>query len=151
VRQWATKWSRIAPGEENRIEERGPDRARIVRPKQHGVPARFQLPLFQRCRRPFTQRWTAKRRTWSKASSPWRSASLVGEWPGDAPRALIMHADPLSAYAYRWFDGVAPRPVIDKAFDRYWRHLRWPHAVRHDRRARARASRNRSPRAGLAA
>ncbi len=39
-----------------------------------------------------------------ECSSPWRSARYVGEWAGTAPRALIMHADPMSAYAYRWFD-----------------------------------------------
>lgn len=59
-----------------------------------------------------------------EASSPWSSAAMVARWPGDAPRALIMHADPLSAYAYRWFGSVAPREMIDRGFDWYWRHLR---------------------------
>jgi alpha-1,6-mannosyltransferase len=59
-----------------------------------------------------------------EASSPWGSASMVGRWPGNAPRALIMHADPLSAYAYRWLGGVASRETIDKGFDWFWRHLR---------------------------
>jgi len=59
-----------------------------------------------------------------EASSPWGSASMVGRWPGRAPRALIMHADPLSAYAYRWLGGVASRDTIDKGFDWFWRHLR---------------------------
>ena len=59
-----------------------------------------------------------------EASSPWGSAAMVARWPGDARRALILHADPLSAYAYRWFGSLAPRPVIDRGFDRYWRHLR---------------------------
>lgn len=59
-----------------------------------------------------------------EASSPWSSAAMVGRWPGRAPRALIMHADPLSAYAYRWFGSVASREVIDRSFDWYWRHLR---------------------------
>ncbi|MBO9723464.1 MAG: glycosyltransferase [Novosphingobium sp.] len=59
-----------------------------------------------------------------EASSPWSSASMVGRWQGAAPRALIMHADPLSAYAYRWFGSVADRTVIDRGFDWYWRHLR---------------------------
>ena len=35
-----------------------------------------------------------------------------------------MHADPMSAWAYRWLDGVASRKTIDKGFDRFWRHLR---------------------------
>jgi len=58
-----------------------------------------------------------------EASSPWSSAAMVGRWPGRAPRALIMHADPLSAYAYRWFGTVASREAIDRGFNWYWRHL----------------------------
>lgn len=59
-----------------------------------------------------------------EASSPWGSAAMVARWPGHAPRALIMHADPLSAYAYRWFSPVASEAMIDRGFDWYWRHLR---------------------------
>ena len=59
-----------------------------------------------------------------EASSPWRSASMVARWPGTAPRALIMHADPLSAYAYRWFGPIFSRATIDKRFEPFWRHLR---------------------------
>ena len=64
-----------------------------------------------------------------EASSPWSSAAMVGRWPGKAARALIMHADPLSAYAYRWFGSVATREAIDRSFDWYWRHLRRLDAV----------------------
>ena len=59
-----------------------------------------------------------------EASSPWGSATAVAEWPGAAPRALVMHADPMSAYAYRWFEGVASRAFIDRGFEWFWRHLR---------------------------
>ena len=59
-----------------------------------------------------------------EASSPWGSATAVAEWPGAAPRALIMHADPLSAFAYRWLENVVSRRTIDKGFDWFWRHLR---------------------------
>lgn len=59
-----------------------------------------------------------------EASSPWGSASAVAGWPGTAPRALIMHADPLSAWAYRWLENLVSRPVIDRGFDWFWRHLR---------------------------
>ncbi len=59
-----------------------------------------------------------------EASSPWGSASMVGRWRGAALRSLVMHADPLSAYAYRWFGGVASRDLIDRGFDWFWRRLR---------------------------
>lgn len=59
-----------------------------------------------------------------EASSPWGSASMVARWRGNAPRSLIMHADPLAAYPYRWFGAVADREQIDRHFDWFWRHLR---------------------------
>jgi alpha-1,6-mannosyltransferase len=49
---------------------------------------------------------------------------MVGRWQGAASRSLVMHADPLAAYAYRWLGGVAPVAAIDRWFGRFWRHLR---------------------------
>ncbi|MDR2856981.1 MAG: glycosyltransferase [Novosphingobium sp.] len=59
-----------------------------------------------------------------EVSSPWASPAMVGRWRGRALRSLVMHADPLSAYAYRWFGGIASRDRIDRMFTPYWRHLR---------------------------
>ena len=59
-----------------------------------------------------------------EASSPWRAAEAVASWRSDTPRALMMHADPLAAFAYRWFGQVASREAIDRGFDWFWRHLR---------------------------
>lgn len=58
-----------------------------------------------------------------EASSPWRSAEMVAQWRGPARRALVMHADPLAAYAYRWFEPIAGQPAIDRGFAWFWRHL----------------------------
>lgn len=60
-----------------------------------------------------------------EVSAPWASASMVARWRGSAPRSLIMHADPLGNYAYRWFRGLASRNAIDRGFGWFWRHLRW--------------------------
>lgn len=49
---------------------------------------------------------------------------MVADWRGSALRSLVAHADPLSAYAYRWFGPFAERATIDRSFDWYWRHLR---------------------------
>lgn len=59
-----------------------------------------------------------------EVSSPWRSPSFVARWPGKVPRALVMHADPLSAYAYRWLEPLISRERIDKGFEQFWTHLR---------------------------
>ncbi len=58
-----------------------------------------------------------------EVSSPWRSPAWVAQWPGTAPRALFMHADPLSGYAYRWFEPALSVPTIDRLFGPYWHHL----------------------------
>src|SRR3954468_4508373 len=49
-----------------------------------------------------------------EASSPWSSATMVGRWQGAATRSLVMHADPLAAYAYRWLGGIARTEMIDR-------------------------------------
>lgn len=59
-----------------------------------------------------------------ECSSPWRSPSWVANWPGKGPRSLFMHADPMTAYAYRWFDPLLPRSATDRLFAPYWRHIR---------------------------
>jgi alpha-1,6-mannosyltransferase len=59
-----------------------------------------------------------------EASSPWRSPLMVANWRPETPKALVMHADPLSAYAYRWLEPLVSREMIDRQFVRYWDHLR---------------------------
>jgi alpha-1,6-mannosyltransferase len=59
-----------------------------------------------------------------EASSPWRSPLMVANWRPGTPKALVMHADPLSAYAYRWLEPIVRRETIDRRFGRYWTHLR---------------------------
>jgi len=59
-----------------------------------------------------------------EASSPWSSATMVGRWQGAASRSLVMHADPMAAYAYRWLGGFARTETIDRWFAPFWRHLR---------------------------
>lgn len=112
----------IAPGERDLVEERGPN-ARIVWLKSTVFPLDFNYRYFSDIPALYAA-LDRENPDFVEASSPWRSASVIADWPGKAPRALIMHADPLSAYAYRWLDPVASRDTIDGLFDRYWRHLR---------------------------
>jgi alpha-1,6-mannosyltransferase len=112
----------IAPGVRDEVEERGPN-SRIVWLKSTVFPLDFNYRYFTDVPALYAA-LDREAPDFVEASSPWRSASIIAQWPGTAPRALIMHADPLSAYAYRWFDPVATRDTINGLFDRYWRHLR---------------------------
>lgn len=59
-----------------------------------------------------------------EVSSPWRSPTMVAKWRPEVPKALVMHADPLAAYAYRWFGPLLERDAIDRHMSPFWRHLR---------------------------
>ena len=111
----------LAPGRESRIEYRS-EQARIVY-----IPAP-KFPLDKNYRyfgdiEVLHRALDHERPDFVEASSPWRSAEMVARWQGAAPRALIMHADPLAAYAYRWFQPLASQPLIDRGFGWFWRHL----------------------------
>lgn len=59
-----------------------------------------------------------------EATSPWASAAMVARWQGAATRSLVMHSDPMAAYAYRWLGGILSRKIIDGLFNPFWNHLR---------------------------
>jgi alpha-1,6-mannosyltransferase len=112
----------IAPGARDQVIRRGPGALLVT------IPAPT-LP-FDRRYRYFDDEQLLHRTldAWQpdhvEASSPWSSATMVGRWQGAATRSLVMHADPLAAYAYRWLGGLAPMAAIDRWFGRFWRHLR---------------------------
>jgi alpha-1,6-mannosyltransferase len=59
-----------------------------------------------------------------EASSPWRGAAIVADWPGQVPRAMFMHADPVASYPQRWLAPIASPQQIDRLFGWFWRYLR---------------------------
>jgi alpha-1,6-mannosyltransferase len=112
----------IAPGGENQTEHR-PEGGRIIYVASPKLPVDRWYRYFDGADA-VHRVLDAERPDLVEASSPWRTASIVADWQGSAPRALIMHADPLAAYAYRWFGKIGSREAIDQGFDFFWRYLR---------------------------
>ncbi|MCJ2177777.1 glycosyltransferase [Novosphingobium album (ex Hu et al. 2023)] len=112
----------VAPGDEDAVIERGPG-ARIVFIRSPRFPLDRKYWYFNEPDRLHAV-LDAEAPDFVEATSPWRSASLVADWKGNAPRSLVMHADPLSAYAYRWFGQIFSRETIDRQFSMFWEHLR---------------------------
>jgi alpha-1,6-mannosyltransferase len=101
---------------------RGPDAVLVTLPSPKlPVDGRYRYFHDERALHRALDQW---RPDHVEASSPWSSATMVGRWQGTATRSLVMHADPLAAYAYRWLGGIAPRSAIDRCFGWFWRHLR---------------------------
>ena len=112
----------IAPGKEYATFHRAPGAVLVTIPSP-------KLPVDRRYRyfndeRMLHAELDAWRPDHVEASSPWSSATMVGRWQGAASRSLVMHSDPLAAYAYRWLGGIASRDRIDRCFGWFWRHLR---------------------------
>jgi len=112
----------IAPGPENSVVERAPG-AILVTIAQPALPFDRRYHFFDD-RAALHDALDAWRPDFVEASSPWSSATKVGEWQGAAPRALVMHADPMSSYAYRWLGGFTSRARIDRLCAPFWQHLR---------------------------
>lgn len=112
----------IAPGEEYSIVQRGPGAIMVTLPAPKlPVDRRYRYFNDERALHAELDSW---RPDHVEASSPWSSATMVGRWQGSATRTLVMHSDPLAAYAYRWLGGIASTDTIDRWFGWFWRHLR---------------------------
>lgn len=111
----------IAPGAQDRRELRPGGAIEWIASPQFPLDRRYRMLMnAERTHRLLDQ----LRPDVIEASSPWRTARIVADWRGDAPKHWIMHADPLAAYAYRWFGRVAPRRKIDQLFCWFWDYLR---------------------------
>src|SRR5579863_1067079 len=112
----------LAPGDHHAVIEKGPG-ARIVTIPRPRLPVDRKYWYFGD-EPALHQALDELAPDFVEVSSPWRSPSMVARWPGAAPRALVMHADPMSAYAYRWLEPIMSRPTIDRRFEPFWKHLR---------------------------
>jgi len=112
----------IVPGERHEVIKRGPGAVLVTIPSPLlPVDRRYRYFDDEAAIHAALDAWQPDH---VEASSPWSSAAMVGRWQGGATRSLVMHADPLAAYAYRWLGGFIPTPAIDTMFGWFWRHLR---------------------------
>lgn len=112
----------LAPGDQHSVSEYGP-RARIVTIPSPRLPLDRNYWYFGD-QAALHAALDELRPDLVECGSPWRSPDWVANWRKDVPKSLFMHADPMSAYAYRWFDPLFPREFTDRLFAPYWRHLR---------------------------
>ena len=112
----------LAPGDEYGVVERGP-KARIITLPSPRFPLDKNYWYFDD-EAALHAALDELKPDFVEVSSPWRSPNFVARWRPAVPRAVIMHADPLSAYAYRWFGDLFSRETIDRRLEPFWEHLR---------------------------
>lgn len=111
----------IAPGREDAVEER-PGGGRIHFVKSPGMPFDSNYGLFWDPK-PIHALLDELKPDVVENCAPWRSASIVSDWQGDALRAWFMHNDNLEAYPKRWFGRIASERAIERAFGWYDRYV----------------------------
>ena len=112
----------VAPGSHHETIQRAPGAFLVTVPSpQLPVDRRYRYFNDERALHRVLDAWQPDH---VEASSPWSSATMVGRWQGAATRSLVMHCDPLAAYAYRWLGGIASTATIDRLFGWFWSHLR---------------------------
>lgn len=120
--RWGHEMIVFAPGEHHEVIKRGPGAVLVTLPSPRlPVDRRYRYFDDERVLHAALDAWQPDH---IEASSPWSSATSVGRWQGSASRSLVMHSDPLAAYAYRWLGGLVAIDRIDRWFGRFWRHLR---------------------------
>ncbi|WP_095011960.1 glycosyltransferase [Tsuneonella mangrovi] len=112
----------LAPGARHEVIERGPG-ARIVYVPCPKFPLDRKYHYFDDTDQ-VHDALDALAPDFVEVSSPWHSAAMVAKWDGAAPRSMVMHADPMSAYAYRWLAPPFRRETIDRHFYQFWDHMR---------------------------
>lgn len=124
AQQAGVKVTIIAPGPENRVEQR--DGGQLVYVKAPAIPVDRRYHLFSRAA-PVVQLLDELRPDVVEASSPFRGAWIVGNWKGRAAdrahRALFMHSDPVAANIQVWAQGWLSPDTVDRACFWYWRYL----------------------------
>lgn len=111
----------LAPGREDRFEPRAS--GGVVWIGAPALPMDANYHMFWRAG-PVHRKLDALQPDVVEASSPWRGAWIAAIWPGQAPRALFIHADPVASYPHRWLAPLASPARIDRLFAAYWTYLR---------------------------
>lgn len=111
----------IAPGRNDRVEER-PGGARIHYVKSPGLPFDSNYGLFWDPA-PVHALLDHYQPDVVENCSPWRSATIVAGWQGNAVRSWFVHNDNMEAYPKRWFAAFASEAAIERAFGWYDRYM----------------------------
>jgi alpha-1,6-mannosyltransferase len=114
----------IAPGPEDRTEQREGGAIRYV--KAPAIPVDRRYHLFARAE-PVHRLLDELQPDVVEASSPFRGAFIVASWTGRqavrAHRALVMHADPIAAHFQVWAQNLLSADTVDRLAWPAWRYM----------------------------
>ncbi len=110
----------VAPGPENREQERNGGRIVWVRSRPLPVDRRYYLLLDEPAVHRILDRESPDV---VEGSSPWTGGWFAARWPGRALKAFIFHQDPVAVYPHTLLGAFMSPARIDGLFDWYWGYL----------------------------
>lgn len=110
----------LAPGAEDRVEERSGGRIQYLKSPRHFIDARYHVfkesaPVFAALE--------ALAPDVVEGSSTWRGGELAAAWPGAAARAFFIHQDPVAVYGHTILGRIMSFQAVDRLAGGFWRHL----------------------------
>lgn len=110
----------LAPGPEDRIEERDGGRIQYLKSPRHIIDARYHV--FSKSA-PVYQALDALDPDVVEGSSAWRGGWLAAHWPGRAARAFFIHQDPVAVYGHTFLGKLLPLETVDRLAGWMWSYL----------------------------
>ncbi|MEZ5921951.1 MAG: glycosyltransferase [Parvularculaceae bacterium] len=110
----------VAPGAENRVEERRGGRLIWVKTPPIPVDPRYHLFFDSR---PVDEIVAAERPDFIEGASPWRGAWIAARQPASIPKALFIHQDPVLTYPRTILRTLAAPETIDRQFAWFHRYF----------------------------
>lgn len=110
----------LAPGPEDRVEEREGGRIRFLQGPRHIIDDRYHV--FAKAA-PVYRALDELKPDVVEGSSAWRGGWLAAHWPGVAARAFFIHQDPVAVYGHTFFGKVLPLDTVDRLAGWVWSYL----------------------------
>jgi alpha-1,6-mannosyltransferase len=111
----------VAPGREDRIEERAG--GKVIWVKSPAIPGDARYHLFWN-QAPIDEIVARERPDFIEGSSPWRGAWIAGRQSAKIPKALVFHQDPVLTYPRTLLRNLVSEERIDAIFAWFFRYLR---------------------------
>jgi alpha-1,6-mannosyltransferase len=111
----------IAPGPEDRVEERGGGKIVWIGGPPLPPDPRYYVLYRERAVHDALDR---ERPDVVEGSSPWSGGWFAARWRGDAAKAFIFHQDPVAVYAQTFFGRALGADRVDLLSTPYWAYLR---------------------------
>ncbi len=111
----------IAPGAEDRVEERTGGRIYWVKSWQIPVDQRY---YFFRKKEPIYELLDQEQPDVVEGSSPWRGGAIAANWQGSAVKSFFVHSDPVASYPETFLTPVIGATMVRWSSAWFWRYLR---------------------------